>query len=64
MQELTIKRFYQNVSDNLWYDALNNKMVDMKQSGIIDPASVEKSAIMSAVSISGNLFNNRMCNYQ
>ena len=47
------QKILQNVSDNLWYDALNNKMVDMKQSGIIDPASVEKSAIMSAVSISG-----------
>ena len=47
------QKILQNVSDNLWYDALNNKMIDMKQSGIIDPASVEKSAIMSAVSISG-----------
>lgn len=36
------QKILQNVSDNLWYDALNNKMVDMKQSGIIDPASVEK----------------------
>lgn len=42
-----------NITDDLWYDALNNKIINMKDSGIIDPASVEKSAIMSAVSISG-----------
>ena len=47
------KDILQRVSGDLWYDALNNNMVDMKQVGIIDPASVEKSAIMSAVSISG-----------
>ena len=41
------------IKDNLWYDALNDKVVDMETSGIIDPASVEKSAIMSAISISG-----------
>ena len=41
------------IKDNLWYDALNDKVVDMEKSGIIDPASVEKSAIMSAISISG-----------
>ncbi len=37
----------------LWYDALGDKIVDMKKAGIIDPASVEKSAIMSAISIAG-----------
>ena len=42
-----------NVKDNLWYDALNDSIVNMENAGIIDPASVEKSAIMSAISISG-----------
>lgn len=28
-------------------------MVNLKDAGIIDPASVEKSAIMSAISIAG-----------
>lgn len=42
-----------NIKDNLWYDAFNNTYVDMKKAGIIDPASVEKSAIMSAISVAG-----------
>lgn len=41
------------IKGDLWYDALNNQIVDMKESGIIDPSSVEKSAIMSAISIAG-----------
>lgn len=43
----------ENIKGNLWYDAFNNKYVDMKKAGIIDPASVEKSAIMSAISVAG-----------
>lgn len=42
-----------NIKGNQWYDAFNNTYVDMKKAGIIDPASVEKSAIMSAISIAG-----------
>ena len=41
------------VTNDLWYDALSQKMVNLKDAGIIDPASVEKSAIMSAISIAG-----------
>lgn len=42
-----------NIKGDNWYDALNNTYVNMKENGIIDPASVEKSAIRSAISISG-----------
>ena len=42
-----------NINEDKWFDAANNTYVNMKESGIIDPASVEKSAIMSAISISG-----------
>ncbi len=41
------------ITGNKWYDAYTNEIVDLKEKGIIDPASVEKSAIMSAVSIAG-----------
>lgn len=41
------------ISGDYWYDAYTNQIVDLKQSGIIDPASVEKSAITSAISIAG-----------
>ena len=41
------------ITNDLWYDALSQKMVNLKDAGIIDPASVEKSAIMSAISIAG-----------
>lgn len=47
------QKILENIKDNLWYDAQSDSIVNMKESGIIDPASVEKSAIMSAVSISG-----------
>src|SRR5581483_6069908 len=33
------------------YDALNDKMVDMFQAGIIDPAKVTRSALENAASI-------------
>ncbi len=41
------------VKDDLWYDAYNDKIVNLRKEGIIDPASVEKSAITSAISIAG-----------
>lgn len=47
------KEVLKNIKDNLWYDAFTNTYVDMKKAGIIDPASVEKSAIMSAISVAG-----------
>lgn len=47
------QQILKQVKDDLWYDAQKDKIVNMKQSGIIDPASVEKSAILTAVSIAG-----------
>ena len=47
------EKVIKEVNDELWYDALNQKIVNLSKAGIIDPASVEKSAIMSAISIAG-----------
>ena len=33
------------------YDALNDKFVDMKKSGIVDPTKVTRSALQNAASI-------------
>lgn len=41
------------VNNTYWYDASSNKLVRLKQAGIIDPTSVEKCAITSAISIAG-----------
>ena len=41
------------VNNTYWYDASTNKLVRLKQAGIIDPTSVEKCAIKSAISIAG-----------
>lgn len=40
---------------NIGYDALNDKMVDMFEAGIVDPAKVTRSALQNAASISGLL---------
>lgn len=42
------------VNHHYWYDALTNKLVNLKQAGIIDPTSVAKNAIMSAISVAGS----------
>lgn len=39
------------VNATYWFDASTSKLVRLKQAGIIDPVSVEKSAITSAISI-------------
>lgn len=39
------------VNKNYWFDASSSRLVRLKQAGIIDPTSVEKSAITSAISI-------------
>ncbi len=39
------------VNENYWYDASTGKLVRLKSAGIIDPTSVAKSAITSAISI-------------
>lgn len=44
-------RVVKEVNTNYWFDASTLKLVRLKQAGIIDPASVEKSAITSAISI-------------
>ncbi len=40
---------------NVGYDAANNKMVDMVQAGIVDPAKVTRSTLQNAASIAGML---------
>lgn len=39
------------VNENYWFDASTSKLVRLKQAGIIDPTSVLKSSITSAISI-------------
>lgn len=41
------------VNHHYWYDASSGKLVRLKQAGIIDPTSVAKCAITSAISIAG-----------
>lgn len=41
------------VNNTYWYDASTNKLVRLKQAGIIDPTSVEKCAISTAISVAG-----------
>nr|YP_010337047.1 chaperonin GroEL [Madagascaria erythrocladioides]QUE29076.1 GroEL [Madagascaria erythrocladioides]UNJ16632.1 chaperonin GroEL [Madagascaria erythrocladioides] len=43
----------ENSPYNIGYDASKNKLVDMYQAGIIDPAKVTRSAIQNATSIAG-----------
>lgn len=41
------------MEEGMGYDALNLKFVNMKESGIIDPAKVTRNAILNAASIAG-----------
>ena len=41
------------MDDEMGYDALNLKFVNMKENGIIDPAKVTKNAILNAASVAG-----------
>lgn len=41
------------LSNELWFDAKTKQVVNLKQSGIVDPASVEIAAITNALSIAG-----------
>lgn len=45
----------ENTSDNVGYDAQNDKICDMFECGIIDPLLVTKTALESASSVSGTL---------
>lgn len=47
------EKILNHITGDLWYDAYTNEIVNLREKGIIDPASVEKSAIMSAISIAG-----------
>ena len=44
-----------NKSTSYGYDALNDKFVDMFESGIIDPTKVTKSALVNAASVASTL---------
>lgn len=45
-----IDKIYE-LGEDMGYDALNSKFVNMKESGIIDPAKVTRSALQNAASI-------------
>jgi len=45
------KTVIKEVNSTYWFDASTTKLARLKQVGIIDPTSVEKSAIASAISI-------------
>ena len=44
-----------NTERGIGYDALNDKYVDMKKTGIVDPTKVTRSALQNAASISAML---------
>lgn len=48
---LDFAQVVKEVNNAYWFDASTSKLVRLKQAGIIDPTSVEKSAITSAISI-------------
>ena len=48
---LDYKTLEDNLKDDMWFDAATSKIVNLKDAGIIDPTSVAKSAITSAISI-------------
>lgn len=52
--EVIIERV-KEAAPELGYDALNDKMVNMIESGIVDPAKVTRSALQNAASIAGLL---------
>lgn len=46
-----INKIMENSDVNYWYDAANDKYVDMVASGIIDPKKVERVALEEAISL-------------
>jgi len=58
--QLVVEKVKEN-NNLLGYDALNNKYVNMKKSGIIDPAKVVRIALESAVSISSLILTTDAC---
>lgn len=47
------KDIINKVDNNHWFDAKTKQIVDLRESGIIDPASVAISAVTNALSIAG-----------
>ena len=41
------------IPDGMWFDAKRKQIVNLRESGIIDPASVAISAVTNALSIAG-----------
>lgn len=52
---VVVEKVLNNDSVSFGYDALNDKYVDMIESGIIDPTKVTKSALLNAASASSTL---------
>ena len=52
-----ISTIYQNLSDNLGYNALTHCFVNMYDEGIIDPTEVEISALANAISVATTLIS-------
>ena len=53
---VVVNKIYEHIDDaNYGFDALNNKYVDMVESGIIDPTKVTRSALEYAGSVAGVL---------
>ena len=53
---VVVNKIYEHIDDaNYGFDALNNKYVDMVESGIIDPTKVTRSALENAGSVASVL---------
>ena len=53
---VVVNKIYENLEKPAFgYDALNNKFVDMIESGILDPTKVTRSALQNAASVSATL---------
>jgi chaperonin GroEL len=46
-----VRSLHENKKNNVGYDVLENKYVDMLEAGIIDPVKVTRSAVENAASI-------------
>lgn len=50
---VVVNKVLENGDVNFWYDAANDTYVNMLESGIIDPAKVERVAMQEAISLAG-----------
>ena len=46
-----VDKIEKRINHNLWYDASTSNIVNLKPAGVIDPTSVTKSVIATAISI-------------